>query len=393
MRMRRFTRTILLSGIATIASLLLLATQMVLASPTAAPVANDDSDLTLVNQTLTVYAPGILQNDSDADGDDLTAALVTAPANGTVSVSADGGFIYTPTADFVGTDVFTYSTSDGSTSDTAAVTIRVLVDNSQPVDVAIEAAGWNLFTYPLYGSRAVTEALVSITGIYTRVFGYDAADSSDPWKMYDTTIDPAFASLLNDLTELDYADGYWILVSQPTTITFSYGRGGNPHPSPLSQGTSANHSSVAAPPATFYGYVTAKSGITPVPNMMVTAWIDGALCGQGKTALIGAQVGYAVHVISADSANHDCGQAGKTVNFEIDGTTIPFNGIWGDGALTQVNFGSSVPTAVSLTQTNATTANWLLIFVAGFGLLSLWVYREIRFPIHESAVREMNDAR
>jgi VCBS repeat-containing protein len=75
----------------------------------------------------------VLGNDSDADGDALTAALVSGPGNGTLLLNGDGSFSYTPNADFNGTDGFTYSAGDGALSDTATVTITVNAVNDAPV--------------------------------------------------------------------------------------------------------------------------------------------------------------------------------------------------------------------------------------------------------------------
>ena len=77
------------------------------------PVAADDSYSVTEDSVLTVAAPGVLGNDTDADGDPLTAQLVTGPADGTLGLNADGSFTYTPDADFDGADSFTYSASDG----------------------------------------------------------------------------------------------------------------------------------------------------------------------------------------------------------------------------------------------------------------------------------------
>ncbi|HSH01071.1 MAG TPA: LamG-like jellyroll fold domain-containing protein [Anaerolineae bacterium] len=55
---------------------------------------------------------GVLANDNDPYGDNLTAILQTPPANGTVTLNADGSFTYTPTVGFYGTDSFTYQVSD-----------------------------------------------------------------------------------------------------------------------------------------------------------------------------------------------------------------------------------------------------------------------------------------
>lgn len=100
-----------------------------------APVAVADSYAVEKNKQLTVTAGGVLANDSDADGDVITAVKVTGPAHGTLALSANGAFTYTPTAGFSGTDSFTYKASDGSlTSSTVTVTITVM--NHAPVAAA-----------------------------------------------------------------------------------------------------------------------------------------------------------------------------------------------------------------------------------------------------------------
>ena len=99
-----------------------------------APVATDDSATTNEDTALTVTAPGVLANDGDADGDTLSAALVTDVAHGTLALAADGSFTYTPAANFNGTDTFTYTASDGSVPSTlATVTITVNPVNDAPV--------------------------------------------------------------------------------------------------------------------------------------------------------------------------------------------------------------------------------------------------------------------
>jgi hypothetical protein len=62
------------------------------------PVAVDDAYTTDEDTPLNVVAPGVLGNDSDADGDPLTAILNTGVSNGTLTLNADGSFDYTPNA-------------------------------------------------------------------------------------------------------------------------------------------------------------------------------------------------------------------------------------------------------------------------------------------------------
>jgi VCBS repeat-containing protein len=92
-----------------------------------APVAGSDVYSATAGGTLTIPAPGILANDADADGDVLSAALVAPPAHGTLTLSANGSFVYHHDGSAAPLDSFTYTASDGQSSSAAAtVTIRVL---------------------------------------------------------------------------------------------------------------------------------------------------------------------------------------------------------------------------------------------------------------------------
>ena len=98
------------------------------------PVATDDSYSTDEDTTLNVPAPGVLENDSDPDGDSLTVALENNVSHGSLSLNADGSFSYTPDADYHGPDSFTYTADDGElTSNVATVTIEVISVNDAPV--------------------------------------------------------------------------------------------------------------------------------------------------------------------------------------------------------------------------------------------------------------------
>ena len=99
------------------------------APPTAAP----DTYTTLEDTQLTVLPRGVLVNDTDPNGDPLTATLVVGPARGTVVLNPDGAFTYTPAANFYGTESFTYAVSDGrGGTDTGTVTIDVIPVNDPP---------------------------------------------------------------------------------------------------------------------------------------------------------------------------------------------------------------------------------------------------------------------
>ncbi|MGW4699687.1 FG-GAP-like repeat-containing protein [Streptomyces sp. NPDC004285] len=102
------------------ASVLLNATNR---TPTAA---NESYGKIGADSPLVVASPGVLGNDTDPDGTPLTASVVTGPANGTLTLAADGSFSYQPAGGYVGTDSFTYKATDGTVdSNIATVTLTV----------------------------------------------------------------------------------------------------------------------------------------------------------------------------------------------------------------------------------------------------------------------------
>jgi len=103
---------------------------LVVAPVNDAPVAEDDN----VPAVEDVPVSGnVIDNDTDADDDGLTAALLGGPSHGALDFAADGTFTYTPAADFFGADSFTYQVSDGqATSGVATVNLAVAPVNDTP---------------------------------------------------------------------------------------------------------------------------------------------------------------------------------------------------------------------------------------------------------------------
>src|SRR6185503_16092600 len=91
------------------------------------PVAGGDGYSTNEDTPLTVAAPGELGNDTDADGDGLTAVLVSRPASGTLLLQPDGSFVYTPAANVNGGESFTYKVTDG-TAESSVVTVSLTIN-------------------------------------------------------------------------------------------------------------------------------------------------------------------------------------------------------------------------------------------------------------------------
>jgi VCBS repeat-containing protein len=99
------------------------------------PVANDDGPYNVAEGgTFTLPAPGVLANDSDADGPTMTAVLVSGPANAFLfALNPNGSFTYTHNGSETTSDSFTYRVSDGTAlSNIATVTISITLVNDTP---------------------------------------------------------------------------------------------------------------------------------------------------------------------------------------------------------------------------------------------------------------------
>jgi VCBS repeat-containing protein len=102
-----------------------------------APVAVNDSYSTNQGVALVVPATGVLTNDTDAQSNLLTAILSAGPSHGTLTLNPNGGFTYTPTAGYTGSDSFTYRANDGSlNSNIATVSLTINPGNTAPVAAA-----------------------------------------------------------------------------------------------------------------------------------------------------------------------------------------------------------------------------------------------------------------
>jgi hypothetical protein len=98
------------------------------------PTAANDSYIAVMNTPLSVSAPGVLANDTDIDGNPITAVLVSQPGHGIVVLNPDGSFTYTPAQGYLGADSFTYKDTDGTLeSNVATVSLTVILVYNPPV--------------------------------------------------------------------------------------------------------------------------------------------------------------------------------------------------------------------------------------------------------------------
>ena len=129
--------------------------------PTSAP----DTFSTVEGNSLSVGPIGVLANDTDPDGDSLTATLVTGPAHGTLALNADGSFTYTPAAGFTGSDSFTYVASDGSALGNVVTVTIAVAPRPAPSDVTPPQAvlAQLVRTQTRVGRRRVRTVTVQVT--------------------------------------------------------------------------------------------------------------------------------------------------------------------------------------------------------------------------------------
>ncbi len=156
------------------------------------PVADNDTYIVAEGETLTIASPGVLVNDTDVEGDTLTAVLVTGPTHGTLTFNADGSFSYTHDGTETLADSFTYKVNDGTVDgNTVTVNITVKAVNDAPVvrndinsiisstseatgikalqanDIDGTIASYTILTLPSHGVLAVGGVPVTVNQVLT----------------------------------------------------------------------------------------------------------------------------------------------------------------------------------------------------------------------------------
>ncbi|MEQ9541573.1 MAG: tandem-95 repeat protein [Deltaproteobacteria bacterium] len=195
-----------------------------------APVAFSDRFSVSEDATLDTGAPGVTWNDYDPNsGDTLTAELVSGTTSGTVALSADGSFVYTPHTNFTGQDFFTYRVTDG-TYDSSTATVTITVDDqddaplivSEPVRTAFVGALWRyvvdvtdadtdeVLTFSLDSGAPSGMTISSTTGVVTwtpgsgdvdvHVFTVRVTDSTSLFDTQTRALEVTATPLVEDFT-------------------------------------------------------------------------------------------------------------------------------------------------------------------------------------------------
>ncbi len=168
-----------LSSVATV-------TVTVTAAANQPPVANPDSATVRVGASVNI---AVLANDTDADGQPLTVANLTQPANGQTLLQTNNTVTYTPNVGFSGTDTFTYRARDslGALSNVATVTVTVTPEVIQATAQAQIRNG--LATWTINGTTSVITGNQGGNVITVRlartgaVIGQAVPDNRGRWKI------------------------------------------------------------------------------------------------------------------------------------------------------------------------------------------------------------------
>jgi hypothetical protein len=206
-------------------------------------------------------------------------------------------------------------------------------------NIPLYGPGWNLFAYPVQATRPVSEALLSISGYYTTVYGYVFTDTVDPWRIYDVTLPPQ----LNDLAVLEFGQGYWINVADDLILRLK-GSG-----TTLALAAPDRLESFGSPPATYYGQVLSGGAFVPTPGMVVVVYVDGTACGQGVTQLVSGQLMYLVKSwAEGPGSNNGCGTSDRTVTFTVNGQAMFQSALWDNGNVHLLNLAPGAVTNLYL---------------------------------------------
>ncbi|GAB4211805.1 MAG: hypothetical protein OHK0022_46780 [Roseiflexaceae bacterium] len=175
--------------------------------------------------------------------------------------------------------------------------------------VPLGSQGWNLVAFYPGATQAIGEAVATIAGGFSLIAGFNS-EATEPWRIYDSAVPPAWATLVNDLEQLRTSERYWIYATEPISW-FVRGPGGQ-----STQRSILN----SLPPAVFYGHA-------PAAGLTVEALVDGASCGTATTearVLDGTpQAVFVVKVRAVGDENTNCGVAGRPVALVFrDGTRI-----------------------------------------------------------------------
>lgn len=160
-----------------------------------APIANNDANVAAVNTILNQIAPGLLENDTDADGDVLVVSNFTINgttynigetailSEGNIVIFPDGSYNFMPSLNFTGAiPLISYTISDGNFTSSANLNISVENipeanddDNSTIVDLSISEAAPGL----LKNDLDLDSDVLTISKFSVNSLNYNAGETAN----------------------------------------------------------------------------------------------------------------------------------------------------------------------------------------------------------------------
>ena len=128
------------------------------------PVVGDDQMELEMNSVLVIPQSVLLENDTDADGDELRMVDFTQPKNGALAFDSLKNLVYRANDGFTGKDSFTYSVTDGQS---AVSTARVKLVVSDKVDMELTRTQFVNFNYNK--SSLTAESYIKVQNIVNKI--------------------------------------------------------------------------------------------------------------------------------------------------------------------------------------------------------------------------------
>ena len=182
-------------------------------TPNAAPVARPDTVGTFGGLLVGV---GVRDNDTDADGDALTVALIpTAPEHGE-AVILENRVIYTPDPGFAGVDSFVYAVRDGN-GGLAVAEARVIVSDADCAEVGGTGAADSLANSP------ANECFDGLAGRDTVIFSGAGSETERAFVSGATVISGADGvDRLDNIERAQFDDGAFIFDAIGPDVGYIY---------------------------------------------------------------------------------------------------------------------------------------------------------------------------
>jgi VCBS repeat-containing protein len=265
-----------------------------------APVANDNSYSTNKNTALTISATGVLGNDTDADFNSLTAVLASNPSHGSVSLSSNGSFTYTPATNYTGADSFTYFANDGTVNSNTTATVSITVTSTPQPHVTPSVNVQNV-SVAQNASIAASSMITSVSNPSNDLItAYEFIDqgAGGGFFQFGNTIKPAnqwIEVLTTDLSSLQYVGGSSSGSESLAIAVYDYTTNSYSNFSTLTATTTATPSDLLV-----VGNNLSATTVTPGDNITFTYWVDNFGTGPAPASQTGIYLSTDSVITSSD---------------------------------------------------------------------------------------------